>query len=66
MPPLTIKQLALLSAEGGEIEAAALMTRGRKAATYTWHVVFDPVIPFDDPIDVEEVVANAAIRAPLR
>jgi hypothetical protein len=47
--------VALVSFEGEEIDAAAVMTRGAKAASYKWRLKLQEFLEFDSPLPLDDV-----------
>jgi hypothetical protein len=58
-PPLSPRQIVLVSFDGVCLNAVGRMKRGGKAANYKWHVTLDELVFVDEPPLLDEL-ANAS------
>ena len=55
-PKVEEQQIALVALDSDEIHFAAVMRRGRKAASLKWLVSFEAIEPFEPPLDIPDLI----------
>jgi hypothetical protein len=66
VPKLAERQVALVSFERNAINAAAVMSRGAKVASYKWRVKLHDFLEFDQPLPLDDLAQRLEPRVARR